>query len=78
MSPSESVAISPQQPILTSPSTITFTCTAQGGPNNEFVWSKLGPGQDITNSSVFTITDGGSVLTINNIAGNFGTYTCTC
>ena len=46
MCPSQSVGISPQQPILTSPSTIAFTCTAQGGPNNEFVWSKLG-GQDI-------------------------------
>ena len=46
----------------------TFTCSAEGGPNNSFQWQR--DGQDLTGES-------GSILTLTNVnAMHGGDYSC--
>ncbi|XP_019862900.1 PREDICTED: peroxidasin-like, partial [Amphimedon queenslandica] len=40
ISPSGSVEIDPAFTITTNGSTVTFTCSARGGPNNTFIWTR--------------------------------------
>ena len=48
--------------------TVTFTCSAQGGPDNTYQWQK--DGEDLMNETDTT-------LTVSNISAmNGGSYTC--
>ena len=38
MSPAGSIAIDVPDPIVSRGDNVTFTCSADGGPNNVFVW----------------------------------------
>ena len=68
MSPEGSVAISPEMVIADVGGTVTFNCSAQGGPNNTYQWQKNGT--DLMNE-----TD--AALIVSNItAMNGGSYTC--
>ena len=68
MSPEGSVAVSPEMVIADVGGTVTFTCSAQGGPDNTYQWQKNG--EDLMNE-----TD--TALIISNItAMNGGNYTC--
>uniref|UniRef100_A0A1X7UG07 serine--tRNA ligase n=1 Tax=Amphimedon queenslandica TaxID=400682 RepID=A0A1X7UG07_AMPQE len=40
VSPEGSVEIDPEFTIVTNGSTVTFTCSARGGPNNTFIWTR--------------------------------------
>ena len=68
VSPEGSVAVSPEMVIADIGGTVTFTCSAQGGPNNTYQWQN--DGSDLMNE-----TD--TALIISNItAMNGGSYTC--
>ena len=68
MSPEGSVAVSPEMVIADVGGTVTFNCSAQGGPNNTYQWRKNG-------SDLMDETD--TTLIISNItAMNGGSYTC--
>ena len=67
VSPEGSVNVSPQDIISTQGGAITFVCTAMGGPNNSFTWSRNG--NIIGNESVLNVVD------ID--ASHGGSYTCT-
>ena len=75
VSPEGSVLILPFGSVLTNfNSTVSLTCTAQGGPNNMFVWRRQG--MIVSNSSVLELTmitgsDGGVYeCTVTNDAGS--------
>ena len=76
VSPMGSVMISPSGNILASfNSTVNITCSAGGGPNNMFEWSKQGAGVVSNNSvlefSMITGTDGAVYeCTVTNAAGS--------
>ena len=77
MSPEDSVFITPSANVLTSfNSTETITCTAKGGPNNMFEWSKQGvivSNSDVLELTMITGSDGGLfVCNVTNDAG-YGT-----
>ena len=68
MSPEGSVAVSPEMEIDGVGETVTFTCSAQGGPDNTYQWQK--GGEDLMNETDTT-------LTVSDIAAmNGGNYTC--
>ena len=68
MSPGGSVAVSPEMVIADVGGTVTFTCSAQGGPNNTYQWQKNG--EDLMDETDTT-------LIVSNItAMNGGSYTC--
>ena len=68
MSPEGSVAVSPEMEIAVVGETVTFTCSAQGGPDNTYQWQN--DGEDMMNETDTT-------LTVSNItAMNGGSYTC--
>ena len=68
VSPEGSVAVSPEMMIADVGGIVTFTCSAQGGPDNTYQWQKNG--EDLMNE-----TD--AILIISNIAAmNGGNYTC--
>ena len=68
MSPEGSVAVSPEMVIADVGGTVTFTCSAQGGPDNTYQWQN--DGSDLMNETDTT-------LVISNItAMNGGNYTC--
>ena len=68
MSPGGSVAVSPEMVIADVGGTVTFNCSAQGGPNNTYQWQN--DGRDMINETDTT-------LIISNItAMNGGNYTC--
>ena len=68
MSPEGSVAVSPEMVITDVGGTVTFTCSAQGGPDNTYQWQNNG--EDLMNETDTT-------LIISNIAAmNGGNYTC--
>ena len=68
MSPEGSVAVSPEMMIADVGGTVTFTCSAQGGPDNTYQWQN--DGEDLMNE-----TD--TAVIISNItAMNGGNYTC--
>ena len=68
MSPEGSVAVSPEMEIAVIGETVTFTCSAQGGPDNTYQWQN--DGEDMMNETDTT-------LTVSNIAAmNGGSYTC--
>ena len=68
MSPEGSVAVSPEMVIADVGGTVTFTCSAQGGPNNTYQWKN--DGEDLMNETDAT-------LIVSNItAMNGGSYTC--
>ena len=68
MSPEGSVAVLPEMEIAVVGGTVTFTCSAQGGPDNTYQWQN--DGQYLTNETDTT-------LTVSNIfAMNGGNYTC--
>ena len=68
MSPEGSVAVSPEMVIADVGGTVTFTCSAQGGPDNTYQWQK--DGSDLMNETDTT-------LIVSNItAMNGGSYTC--
>ena len=68
MSPEGSVAVSPEMEIAGVGETVTFNCSAQGGPINTYQWQK--DGQDLMNETDTT-------LTVSNISAmNGGNYTC--
>ena len=61
--------LTPQSPARENGSNVTFTCSAQGGPDNTFQWMK--DGNILVNETQQT-------LTITDItASNGGEYTCT-
>ena len=68
MSPEGSVAVSPEMEIAAIGGTVTFTCSAQGGPNNTYQWQN--DGQDLMNETNTTLT----VSSISAVNG--GSYTC--
>ena len=65
VSPRGSVSIMPTAALAVSGDMRTFTCTADGGPNNTFEWL-------FKDSVVFT----GSVYTVTADESTFGMYTC--
>ena len=68
MSPEGSVAVSPEMVIADVGGTVTFTCSAQGGPDNTYQWQN--DGEDLMNETDAT-------LIVSNItAMNGGNYTC--
>ena len=68
MSPEGSVAVSPKMVIADVGGTVTFNCSAQGGPDNTYQWQN--DGSDLMNE-----TD--TALIVSNItAMNGGNYTC--
>ena len=68
MSPEGSVAVSPEMVIADVGGTVTFTCSAQGGPDNTYQWQN--DGEDLMNE-----TDAN--LIVSNISSmNGGNYTC--
>ena len=68
VSPEGSVAVSPGMVIADVGGTVTFTCSAQGGPNNTYQWQN--DGEDLMNESDAT-------LIVSDItATNGGNYTC--
>jgi len=68
VSPEGSVGISPEMAIAYVGGNITFSCLAQGGPDNEYQWQH--DGVDLMNET-------SNILTIDNIgAVNGGNYTC--
>ena len=68
MSPEGSVAISPEMVIADIGGTVTFTCSAQGGPDNTYQWQN--DGEDLMDETDTT-------LIVSNItAMNGGSYTC--
>ena len=75
VSPDGSVDISPVNITTTVNSTENITCSAEGGPNNMFEWSKQGTGF-VSNNAVLefpmiTGTDGAVYeCTVSNAAGN--------
>ena len=68
VSPEGSVVVSPEMEIAVVGGTVTFTCSAQGGPDNTYQWQN--GGQDLMNETDTTLT----VSTIS--AMNGGSYTC--
>ena len=68
VSPEGSVSVSPEMEIAVIGGTVTFTCSAQGGPDNTYQWQN--DGQDLMNETDTT-------LTVSNISAmNGGNYTC--
>ena len=66
--PEGSVADSPEMVIADVGGTVTFTCSARGGPDNTYQWQNNG-------SDLMNETD--TTLVISNIAAmNGGSYTC--
>ena len=75
MSPVDSASVMPSGNVLTSfSSTVSITCTAQGGPDNMFVWRRQG--MIVSSSSALELTmitgsDGGIYeCTVTNDAGS--------
>jgi len=68
VSPEGSVSLSPEMVIGDDGGNVTFSCSAQGGPDNEYQWQHNG-GDFIGETN--------TILTISNIdAVNGGNYTC--
>ena len=68
MSPEGSVSLSPEIVISDDGGNVTFSCSAQGGPGNEYQWQHNGVGM---------MSEMSNTLTIDNIgAVNGGSYTC--
>ena len=68
MSPEGSVAVSPTMEISSIRGNVTFSCSAQGGPDNGYQWQYDG---------VVLMEETNTTLTIDDIgAGNGGNYTC--
>ena len=68
VSPEGSVSVSPEMEIAVVGGTVTFNCSAQGGPNNTYQWQN--DGEDLINETNTT-------LTVSNISAmNGGNYTC--
>jgi len=68
VSPENTVAVSPEMEIAVVGGTVTFTCSAQGGPDNTYQWQN--GEQDLMNETDTT-------LTVSNISAmNGGNYTC--
>ena len=68
MSPEGSVAVSPTMEVSSIRGSVTFSCSAQGGPDNEYQWQYDG---------VVLMDETNTTLTIDNIgAVNGGDYTC--
>ena len=74
MSPQDSVLTFPPVILTDFNSTVSLTCTAQGGPNNMFEWSKLGvivSNNDVLELTMITGSDGGVYqCTVTNDAGS--------
>ena len=75
VSPAGSVFVLPFENVLTSfNSTVNITCSAQGGPNNMFEWSKQGvivSNNDVLELTMITGSDGGLyVCNVTNDAGS--------
>ena len=75
VSPEGSVEISPVDITTTVNSTVNITCSAEGGPNNVFEWSKQGTevvsNDDVLEFPMITGTDGAVYeCTVSNAAGN--------
>ena len=51
VSPDGSVEIDPEFIILTNGSNVTFTCSARGGPNNTFVWTRSNATESMVNET---------------------------
>ena len=67
--------LDPVDPTRSFQDTLTFTCRAQGGPNNIFEWTFNG---SVLTDANITSTNLQSTLTISNVsASNGGEYTCT-
>ena len=68
MSPEGSASLSPEMVIGDVGGNVTFSCSAQGGPGNEYQWQHNGVGM---------MSEMSNTLTIDNIgAVNGGSYTC--
>ena len=68
VSPEGSVSVSPEMEIAVVGGTVTFNCSAQGGPDNTYQWQN--DGEDLMNETDTT-------LTVSNISAiNGGNYTC--
>ena len=76
VSPEGSVAVSPEMVIADVGGTVTFTCSAQGGPNNTYQWQN--DGEDLMNetdatlivSNITTMNGGSYTCVVSNAAGN--------
>ena len=68
MSPGGLIVAADPPGVLSLGNNVTFTCTAQGGPNNMFQWQK--DGQELFGESQSTLT----LTTVNATDG--GLYTC--
>ncbi len=54
---------------------VTLSCSAEGGPYNTFLWTYLRTGEDVANTSEYTVTSsvltgGDYQCTVSNDAGN--------
>ena len=68
VSPEGSVSLSPEMVIADVGRSVTLSCSAQGGPDNEYQWQHNG---------VYLMDQTNTILTINNIGVmNGGNYTC--
>ena len=68
VSPEGSVAVSPTMKISSIRGNVTFSCSAQGGPDNGYQWQYDG---------VVLMDETNTTLTVDDIrAGNGGDYTC--
>ena len=71
MSPEGSVLVSPLDQMFDNGDNVTLNCTAQGGPNNEFRWSRNGSNLGSEDQLVLTQSDFGGEYTcfVSNAAG---------
>ena len=75
VSPRGSVSINPQITNSFNGSSVTLTCSAEGGPNNTFQWTYSRTGEVVSTTTQYTltasITTGGEYqCTVTNGAGN--------
>ena len=75
VSPEGTVSISPNYTVANVSDNVTFTCSAQGGPNNIFQWQHNDLALDFTTASIMianiAISDGGNyTCTVSNAAGS--------
>ena len=74
VSPSGSISINPLEIVTSFGDTISFNCSALGGPDNQYIWTHLttvvGNDPQLTLSSVTFEDDGEYQCEVFNAAGN--------
>ena len=81
VSPNGSISVTPLLLNSFNGDSVQFTCTAQGGPGNEFAWRYLRTGETVSTTQQMNLTSDESVggqyqCEVFNLAGN-GTASAT-